>query len=95
MDSTLIFNALAAINVAAFALFLYDKFLAKMHWRRVPEATLLLLCAVGGAAGGFAAMQLVRHKTRKPKFRYGVPALLLLQAGLALFLWVRFGAPVV
>lgn len=90
MNSELLWNLLAAVNVAAFTLFLYDKFLAKMHWRRIPEVTLMLLCVLGGAAGGLAAMHLVRHKTRKPKFRYGVPALLLVQAALALFLWIRF-----
>ena len=77
--SKLLFNYLAALNIICFVVFAYDKFLAKVHWRRIPEATLLTLAALGGAAGGWLAMGLVRHKTRKLKFRLGVPALLVVQ----------------
>jgi uncharacterized membrane protein YsdA (DUF1294 family) len=36
---------------------------------RTPEATLLLLAALGGAAGAMAGQQVLRHKTRKEPFR--------------------------
>lgn len=47
--------------------------------RRIPEATLLLLAALGGSPAALLAMYLFRHKTLHKKFRYGVPAILLLQ----------------
>ncbi len=45
------------------------------------------LAALGGSVGAWLAMQLFRHKTQKKKFRYGVPALFVLQvAAVVLFL---------
>ena len=41
------------------------------------------MAACFGAAGALAAMQLIRHKTKKPLFRFGVPLLLAGQALLA------------
>ncbi|MDO4178196.1 MAG: DUF1294 domain-containing protein [Phascolarctobacterium sp.] len=66
------------INIVTFFAFVFDKFKAKSHSWRIPEAQLLLLCLLGGAFGGFAAMQLVRHKTKHLKFMLGVPLMLLL-----------------
>jgi uncharacterized membrane protein YsdA (DUF1294 family) len=36
------------------------------------------MSALGGAAGGLAAMYLFRHKTRHAKFFLGLPAMLLI-----------------
>lgn len=47
--------------------------------RRIPEASLLLLAVLGGSPAALLAMYLFRHKTLHKKFRYGVPAILLLQ----------------
>lgn len=69
-------------SLLAFLVFAFDKWAARRGRRRVPERTLLLLAALGGAPGAWAAMYLFRHKTRKPVFFVGVPLLLLLQAGL-------------
>ena len=33
----------------------------------------------GGGIGGIAGMYIFRHKTKKAKFKYGMPALLILQ----------------
>ena len=58
-----------ALNVATFLIYGWDKLCAKQGWRRIPEKTLLLLCAAGGAVGAWSAIQLFRHKTQKQSFR--------------------------
>ena len=67
----------------------WDKRQAKKGRRRVPENTLLLLCALGGSAAFWVAMYRFHHKTRKPKFYLGVPAILLAQVAIAIWLLVR------
>jgi uncharacterized membrane protein YsdA (DUF1294 family) len=70
---------LLAVNVLTFIVYGVDKWKARRGRWRVPEATLMGLVALGGSVGAWMAMQLFRHKTQKKKFRYGVPALFVLQ----------------
>lgn len=65
-------------------LFGIDKHLARKNKERIPESTLLLLSALGGAAGGLAAMYIFRHKTKKAKFFLVVPMLLVLHIVIAI-----------
>ena len=55
--------------------------LKKQHLlkRRTPERTLLLIAAVFGSLGVLGGMYKFRHKTQKPLFKYGVPAIIVLQ----------------
>ena len=78
---------LPAITVITFLLFGLDKALAKRkkRTRRIPERTLFLLSISGGSIGALAGMILWNHKTRHTSFRIGIPAIMLLQALLALF----------
>lgn len=78
---------LIAINVITFIVYGIDKIKAKEHWWRISEATLLLLAAFGGSLGAWAGMYVFHHKTKHKKFKWGVPAILLLQ--LALLWWLR------
>lgn len=82
---------LLAVNLVTFALFIYDKLRAEQGRTRsrIPEVVLLGLSLVGGAVGGLVAMRLVRHKTRKWYFSWGLPAMIVLQV--ALFLYLRLG----
>ena len=66
------------INIVTFVTFGIDKNLSKHNQSRVSESTLVLMSALGGAAGGLAAMYLFRHKTRHAKFFLGLPAMLLI-----------------
>jgi uncharacterized membrane protein YsdA (DUF1294 family) len=78
---------LLAYNTLVAAVFALDKGLARRGARRVSERTLLGLAACFGAPGALLAMRTVRHKTQKPRFRFGVPLLLLAQAA-AVGVWV-------
>ncbi len=79
---------LAAINVIAFVLFVWDKRVAVRgdgYGRRVSEARLLGLCLFGGSVGGLLAMYAVRHKTQKWYFVWGVPFFLLFDIALIVY----------
>ncbi len=74
---------LLAMNVVAFIAFGVDKFKATTDQWRIPEKTLMLLALAGGSIGAWAGMQVWRHKTQHAKFKYGIPAILLVQIFLA------------
>lgn len=59
-----------AANVAALAMFGFDKLMARREGQRVPEARLLQVTFLCGCVGAWIAMQLFRHKTRKSSFRW-------------------------
>ena len=78
MKTEIIWIYLAVINVFTFFTFAVDKYKAKHHKWRVSEAFLLGCSFLGGAVGGFLSMKLFHHKTRKPRFAYGVPFMIVL-----------------
>ncbi len=71
---------LAAVNVTAFIMCVYDKRAAIKKRRRVSERALFLVSIVGGAAGMLGGMLLVRHKTRHWYFMVFVPLLIVAHA---------------
>ena len=75
-----------AINLLTFLVYGRDKHLAKRGKWRIPEATLLWMAALGGALGAWLGMRVWRHKTQHKKFKYGVPALLVMQIVFAILL---------
>lgn len=81
--------SLLIINAIGFFLMLLDKRRARKNLWRIPERTLLTVAALGGSLGCLAGMYAFRHKTRHPKFTIGIPAILLLQTALALYLLLR------
>ena len=80
---------LAAVNLLAFTVYGADKHRAKKDKRRVPEKTLFLLAIIGGSVGAWAGMYTFRHKTRHWYFVWGIPAILLVQVALAVWLTVQ------
>lgn len=80
---------LLIINALGFLLMLSDKLRAKKHRWRVPEATLLAVAASGGSLGSLLGMYAFRHKTRKPKFYIGIPAILAVQILLGMWLYPK------
>ena len=82
----LILLYLLIIHAAGFVLMLVDKFKAKKNLWRIPEATLMLVTALGGSIGSLIGMYTVRHKTQHPKFTIGIP--LILAAQIVLAVWI-------
>ena len=82
---------LAGLNLLAFLLCGIDKWKAKKGRWRIPEKTLFLLALLGGSIGLLLGMKVFRHKTKHKSFTIGVPAILVLQLGLAA--WVLMGMP--
>lgn len=81
---------LAAVNLVTFVVYGIDKYKAKKAKWRIPEATLLLMAAIGGSIGAWVGMLVWHHKTLHKKFKYGVPAILLLQVTLVVYLYSVF-----
>ena len=70
---------LVIINVVTFFLYGIDKYKAKRSKWRIPEATLLGLAIIGGSIGAWFGMKVWHHKTMHKKFKYGIPAIIILQ----------------
>ncbi len=77
---------LLAINAVAFIMYGIDKYKAKKAKWRISEATLLLLAVLGGSIGAWMGMKVWHHKTMHKKFKYGIPAILLIQIALMAYL---------
>ena len=77
---------LLAINAVAFIMYGIDKYKAKKAKWRISEATLLLLAVLGGSIGAWMGMKVWHHKTMHKKFKYGIPAILLMQIALMAYL---------
>ena len=80
---------LAAINLATFIVYGADKRRARKGKWRVPEKTLLLLPLLGGSVGALLGMRVFHHKTRHWYFVWGIPAILLAQIALAVWLLTK------
>ena len=80
---------LLLINAAAFALMLADKRRAKKNRWRIRESTLILSAVLGGSVGALAGMYTFRHKTKHVKFTAGIPAILIAQ--LLIVMYIHFG----
>ena len=70
---------LLIINIIGFVLMGIDKQRAIRGAWRISEASLFLTALLGGALGCTLGMQQFRHKTKHWYFRYGMPAITLVQ----------------
>lgn len=80
---------LLLINAGAAAIMYADKKFAVRHRRRVPERTLMVIALLGGSPGILFGMYAFHHKTKHPKFRLGVPAILICELVLAAWLYTK------
>lgn len=86
---------LLVINLVTFFIFGLDKWKAqrkehKDSVRRIPEKTLFLLSILGGSVGALLGMKVWHHKTLHKTFRFGIPAILILQIVIPLGLYIYF-----
>ena len=77
---------LVLMNLVTFWVYGADKRRARRGRWRVPERTLFLLPLLGGGIGALAGMRVFHHKTKHWYFVWGVPAILLAQLALAVWL---------
>ena len=70
---------LAVINIVAFFLYGIDKWKARHDKWRITEARLLWIAVAGGSISALLGMKVWHHKTKHNKFRFGLPAILILQ----------------
>ena len=75
------------INIITFIIYGIDKNRARRGAWRIPEKTLIGLAAAGGSIGALAGMSFFHHKTRKPLFKFGIPAILIVEA--AVITWIK------
>ncbi len=78
------------MSVLAFLAFGIDKTYAKTRRWRIRESTLLTLSVLFGAVGAFLGMQVFRHKTRKLRFKFVVPFLAAVQAGIVVWMSIQY-----
>ncbi len=62
-----------------------DKSYAQNHRYRIPERILMGIALFGGWFGVYLGMRLFHHKTKKPLFYLGVPALALMEV-----IWIGY-----
>ena len=86
MLKTIIIIYLIIINVITFIVYGADKKKAEKHKWRVKEATLFFLAAIGGSCGALIGMYNFHHKTKKWYFRFGIPAILIIQVLIAVLI---------
>ena len=77
---------LILINAIGFVLMLADKRMAQKNLWRIPERTLFTAASFGGTIGCIVGMYTFRHKTKHLAFLLGMPAILIAQ--IALGVWI-------
>ena len=70
---------LAVINVVTFFMYGIDKWKAKKSKWRIREVALLTQAVLGGSIGAWLGMKTWHHKTQHKKFKYGIPAIIIVQ----------------
>lgn len=83
MNSTLIIviilGYILLMNILGYLTMWLDKRKAKRGEYRISEKTLFMVAILGGSIGSIAGMKKFRHKTKHWYFKYGMPAILILQ----------------
>lgn len=77
---------LVIVNLFGFFIMWLDKKKAQHSKWRIKENTLFIVAAIGGSIGTIIGMYTFRHKTQKPKFIIGFPAIIVIQIMIAIMI---------
>lgn len=94
IDSNIIFSGktfviyLVVINILTFFAMGIDKWKAKRGAWRISEGALLTMVLFGGGLGGIIGMFVFHHKTKKPKFYIGFPAIFIVEVATIIYILV-------
>lgn len=80
---------LLTINFITFITYGIDKRKAIKNKWRIKEATLLGLSFIGGSIGALMGMIIFHHKTKKPRFKFGVPVMLIFHLVILFFMFIN------
>lgn len=87
---TIIITYLGIMSLILFLMMGIDKAKAKQGARRLSEKSLFTVAALGGGIGGVLGMKVFHHKTLHTSFKLGMPALTVLNFGIAfLIMWLN------
>ncbi|WP_421380367.1 DUF1294 domain-containing protein [Bacillus salacetis] len=79
------------VNLMGFIIMANDKNRARQNKYRIRESSIWKVAFLGGAIGCYAGMKRYRHKTKHAAFKYGLPALSVIElvtyAGLAFIIF--------
>ena len=78
---------LIIVNLLTFAVYAVDKINAIEHRSRIRIVTLLGLAFIGGTVGALLAMYILRHKTQKDYFTWGVPLIMIMHVFVIFFVF--------
>lgn len=77
------------VNIFAFSIMGLDKYKAKKHRFRISEKALFISALIGGSVGALAGMKTFHHKTKHRAFTIGIPAILLMQIALTVYIYYK------
>lgn len=81
----IVIGYLIIINIIGFISMGIDKRRSMKGRWRISEKMLVLLAVIGGSVGSILGMHLFRHKTKHWYFKFGIPAILVVQCMLIYF----------
>ena len=82
MMKEIVIYYLILVNIVTFIVYGIDKLKARKSLWRIREVALLMLAVLGGSIGAWLGMKVWHHKTLHKKFRYGIPAIIIIQLAL-------------
>ena len=75
----ILIGTVLVINLIGYLSMWSDKRRAIKGKYRIPEKTLFMIAIFGGSIGSILGMKHFRHKTKHWYFKYGMPAILIIQ----------------
>lgn len=79
------------INIVASLINIIDKRRAMKDKWRIKEKTLWTIAILGGAPLSYITMKTIRHKTKHKSFMIGMPALVIIDITLIIYLYINMG----